>query len=49
MKTKRPKEKLIVLLAQVPAQLVSRQIRTRGPICFKFIIALIMPSTKLYK
>ena len=27
---------------QLPGQLVSTQIRTRGPNCFKFIIALIM-------
>ena len=29
---------------QLPGQLVYTQITTRGPNCFKFIIALIMPS-----
>ena len=30
---------------QLPGQLVSTHIRTRGPNCFKFIIVLIMIST----
>ena len=32
---------------QLPGQLVYTQITTRGPNCFKFIIALIMPSRKI--
>ena len=32
---------------QLPGQLFSTQIRTRGPNCFKFIIALIMPSRNM--
>ena len=32
---------------QIPGQLVSTQIRTRGPNCFKFIKALIMTSTNI--
>ena len=30
----------------LPYQLVSTQIRNRGPNCFKFIMVLIMPSIK---
>ena len=32
---------------QLPGQLVYTQITTRGPNCFKFIIALIMPSINI--
>ena len=32
---------------QLPGQLVSTQIRTTRPNCFKFIIALIMTSTNI--
>ena len=32
---------------QLPGQLVYTQITTRGPNCFKFIIALIMPSRNI--
>ena len=32
---------------QLPGQLVSIKISTRGPNCFKFIIALIMPSRNI--
>ena len=32
---------------QLPGQLVSTQIRTTGPNCFKFILALIMTSTNI--
>ena len=32
---------------QLPGQLFSIQIRTRGPNCFNFIIALIMPSINI--
>ena len=32
---------------QLPGQLVSIQIRTRGPNCFKFIITLIMTHTNI--
>ena len=35
------------LANQLPAQLVSTQIRTTRPNCFKFIIALIMTSTNI--
>ena len=32
---------------QLPGQLVYTQITTRGPNCFKFIMALIMPSRNI--
>ena len=32
---------------QLPGQLVYTQVTTRGPNCFKFIIALIMPSSNI--
>ena len=32
---------------QLPGQLVYTQITTRGPNCFKFITALIMPSRNI--
>ena len=32
---------------QLPGQLVYTQVTTRGPNCFKFIIALIMPSRNI--
>ena len=35
------------LANQLPGQLVSTQIRTTRPNCFKFIIALIMTSTNI--
>ena len=35
------------IVNQLPGRLVSTQIRTRGPNCFKFIIALIMPSRNI--
>ena len=34
---------------QLPGQLVSTQIRTTRPNCFKFIIALIMTSTNIVR
>ena len=34
---------------QLPGQLVYTQITNRGPNCFKFIIALIMPAETSYK
>ena len=35
------------IVNQLPGQLVYTQITTRGPNCFKFIIALIMPSRNI--
>ena len=37
----------MVIANKLPGQLVSTQIRTRGPNCFKFIIPLIMTSTNI--
>ena len=37
----------MALANQLPGQLVSTQIRTTRPNCFKFIIALIMTSTNI--
>ena len=36
-----------VKVNQLPGQLVYTQITTRGPNCFKFIIALIMPNRNI--
>ena len=35
------------IASQLPGQLVYTQITTSGPNCFKFTIALIMPSRKI--
>ena len=37
----------IAIANQLRGQLVSTQIRSRGPNCFKFIIVLIMASTNI--
>ena len=37
----------IAIANQLPGQLVYTQITTRGPNCFKFIMALIMPSRNI--